>query len=103
MQTGPWLSPCPRAAAASGCSSLSFWVHKPGPESWDTQNVLCGIRGRGSLCPSRSCPPAQVRPCLRSPFGPAVPRSGCWTLRDVPCWEHSLPRAWHRGLFTACL
>lgn len=103
MQAGLWLSPCPRAAVASGCSSLSFWVHKAGSDSWDTQTILCGIRGRGSLRPCRSCSPAQLRACLWSPFCPAVPRVRALDTGDVPCWAHSVLRSWPRGLFTACL
>lgn len=109
MQAGPWLSPCLRAAAASGCSSLSFWVHKPGPESWDSQNVLCEINGlavhglwllatRLTLCPSCSCPPVQVRPCLWSAFCPAIPQ-----VRVLDTWGHSLLPAWHRGFITCLL
>lgn len=99
-----------RAAAASGCSSLSFWVHKAGPESWDTQNVLCGISGPAvpspgslqpqtvTLCPSRagqepfvSCR-AQIRvlDTGNSP-APVLARVCSWPALNVEIWTGTQP------------
>lgn len=64
-----------RAAAASGCSSLSFWVHKAGPESWDSRTFCVGSVAR--LCTGPGSLQPQAAALGPSRAGQALSRSLC--------------------------